>query len=142
MTVKRALIVDDDYANCSIWDLMLTDHGYDVLTAADRTSGTEQVASDISLYLIDYHLPDGRGSEVIALARSQSPESVVVMVSMDDDSDVIREAMNAGSNIFMVKPSSPLLIRELLSDIDTGNINPGVRQLINRHGRRSYRDAT
>ncbi|CAG0958765.1 MAG: response regulator [Anaerolinea sp.] len=138
MAERRALIVDDDYANRSIWDLMLTDHGYDVVMASDRTTGAEQVSSDISLYLIDYHLPDGRGSEVTALARKQAPDAIVVMVSMDDDSDVIREAMHAGSNVFMVKPSSPSLIRELLNDIEGGQVNSTMRQLINRHGRRTY----
>jgi DNA-binding response OmpR family regulator len=138
MTDRRALIVDDDYANRSIWDLVLSDRGYDVITAIDTTTGMEKVNDDISLYLIDYHLPDGRGSSVISLARKKSPAAIVVMVSMDDDSDVIREAMQAGSNIFMVKPSSPSAIRDLLDEIESGRINIGVRQLINRHGRRTY----
>jgi hypothetical protein len=49
--------------------------------------------------------------------------------------------MRAGSNIFMVKPSSPSVIRDLLAEIDTGDVNPGIRQLINRNGRRTYAGA-
>jgi DNA-binding NarL/FixJ family response regulator len=138
MAEKRALIVDDDYANRTIWDLVLTDRGYDVISAAEAGAGRDHVSSDIDLFLIDYHLPDGRGSDVIALARQHAPDSVVVAVSMDDDADVIRETMRAGGNVFMVKPSSPSLIRELLDEIEKGGVTAHVRQLINRHGRRTY----
>jgi DNA-binding NtrC family response regulator len=140
MSEKRALIVDDDYANRSLWELVLTDRGYEVLTAEDAATGKSFVSSDISLYLVDYHLPDGHGTEVVSLVRGQYPGSMVVMVSMDDDADVIREAMRAGGNVFMVKPASPSVMGQLLNEIEAGDLNSTVRQLINRNGRRTYAD--
>ncbi len=138
MTTKRALIIDDDYANRSIWDLVLSDQGYEVIAAPDLASCMPHIKGDVSLFLVDYHLPDGRGTQVVERIRASSPESVVIMTSMDDDADVIRESMNAGGNIFMVKPSSPLIMRQVLDEIKAGDLNSGVRQLINRNGRRSY----
>jgi DNA-binding response OmpR family regulator len=141
MTDKRALIVDDDYANRAIWDLVLTDRGYKVLAAPDSATATALVSDDVTLYLVDYHLPDGHGSDFVSFVRRISTQCVVITTSMDDDADVIRESMRAGSNIFMVKPSSPSIIRDLLAEIDTGDVNPGIRQLINRNGRRTYAGA-
>jgi len=138
MTTKRALIIDDDYANRSIWDLVLSDQGYEVVAAPDLATCLPHIKGDVSLYLVDYHLPDGRGTQVVSMIRENSPESVVIMTSMDDDADVIRESMNAGGNVFMVKPSSPLIMRQVLDEISAGALNATVRQLINRNGRRSY----
>ena len=138
MADKRALIIDDDNANRSLWELVLNERGYDVAFAADAASGIDQIAEDVALYLVDYHLPDGRGTDIIVKIRDSSPTSIVVMVSMDDDADVIREALRAGGNVFMVKPATPAVMGQLLSEIDSGTINASARQLINRHGRRSY----
>ncbi len=138
MSDKTALIIDDDPANRSIWELVLTDKGYSVRTAPDIESGVRQIGPDITLYLIDYHLPDGHGTEVVSSVRKSYPASIVVMVSMDDDADVIREAIQAGGNVFMVKPTSPSVMGQIISEIEAGDLNAKARQLISRHGRRSY----
>jgi DNA-binding response OmpR family regulator len=138
MSEKRALIIDDDYANRSLWELVLTDRGYEVVMAEDAATGMSAASPDIALYLIDYHLPDGRGSEIASQIRANYPGSMVVMVSMDDDADVIRDSMNAGGNVFMVKPTTPQVMGQVLNEIEAGELNAQMRQLINRHGRRTY----
>jgi DNA-binding NtrC family response regulator len=138
MTTKRALIIEDDLANRSIWSRVLSDDGYEVFNAEDYASSTGYIDEGVSLYLIDHYLPDGRGVDMIDEVRQKAPESVVVIMSMDDDAELIREAMAAGGNVFLVKPSSPLIMRELLDEISLGKMNRAVRQLINRHGRRAY----
>ena len=138
MLNKRALIVDDDSANRSIWELVLSDRGYDVQSAADLENGLSQLSDDVSLYLIDYHLPDGRGADMVKQVRARYPDSLVAIVSMDDDADVIRESMRAGGNLFIVKPASPLIMNQVLTDIDSGDLTADAHQLINRNGRRTY----
>src|SRR5215472_7861220 len=120
MADKRALIIDDDFANCSIWELVLNENGYDVDKTDTVTNGMDRVRDDISLYLIDYHLPDGHGTDVVSFVRKNYPSSMVVMMSMDDDADVIRESIRAGGNVFMVKPTSPAIMGEVLAEIATG----------------------
>lgn len=138
MAEKRALIIDDDAANCAIWELVLSEKGYAVDVAEDIETARGFVNDDVSLYLVDYHLPDGRGTEIVRQVRGRYPASLVVMVSMDDDADVIREGIRAGGNVFMVKPTSPSVMGQLLTEIETGDLNASARQLINRHGRRTY----
>ena len=138
MVEKRALIIDDDAANCSIWELVLTEKGYTVFKADDLEKGRKYVDDNVSLYLVDYHLPDGRGTEIVKQVRGRYPASLVVMVSMDDDADVIREGIRAGGNVFMVKPTSPSVMGQLLAEIENGDLNSSAHQLINRHGRRTY----
>jgi DNA-binding response OmpR family regulator len=138
MSDKQALIIDDDPANRSLWELVLTEKGYKVNTAEDLASAALYINRDVTLYLVDYHLPDGRGTEIVSRVRGQFPASIVVMVSMDDDADVIREGIRAGGNVFMVKPTSPSVMGQVLNEIASGTLNAKDRQLINRHGRRSY----
>lgn len=138
MADKRALIIDDDFANCSIWELILNENGYAVDKTDTVTAGMDHVSDDITLYLIDYHLPDGHGTDVVSYVRKNYPRSMVVMVSMDDDADVIRESIHAGGNVFMVKPTSPAVIGQVLAEIAAGDLDANAKQLINRNGRRSY----
>jgi DNA-binding NtrC family response regulator len=135
---KRALIVDDDHANRAIWELVLNENGYDVHTADSLNSAMGHVNEEFSLYLVDYHLPDGRGTDVVSYVRERYPASMVVMVSMDDDADVIRESIKAGGNVFMVKPTSPSVMGQVLQEIESGDLSSNDRQLINRNGRRTY----
>lgn len=138
MIEKRALIIDDDYANRAIWELILTERGYSVTSVEDKESAMKKVSEQIPLYLVDYHLPDGHGSDVVAKIREGSTHSIVIMTSMDDDADVIRESISMGGNVFLVKPSSPLVMRQLVEEIETGAFNASMKQLINRNGRRNY----
>jgi DNA-binding NtrC family response regulator len=138
MSDKHALIIDDDRANRAIWELVLGENGYDVNTADSVTAGMTFVREDISLYLVDYHLPDGRGVDVVSYVREHFPRCIVVVVSMDDDADVIREAIKAGGNVFMVKPTSPSAMGQLLAEIASGDLSVHDKQLINRNGRRAY----
>ncbi|HLY26081.1 MAG TPA: response regulator [Aggregatilineales bacterium] len=138
MSDKRALIVDDDFANRSIWELVLSENGYEVASAETVSDGMGRVGEDISLYLVDYHLPDGHGTDLVSYVRQNFPSTVVVMVSMDDDADVIREGIRAGGNVFMVKPTSPAVMGQVLAEIESGSLSSSDKQLINRHGRRVY----
>src|SRR5437016_14212681 len=122
MSDKIALIVDDDPANRAIWELVLTDKNYKVHTAPDLESGTKQISPDVNLYLIDYHLPDGHGTELVSLIRESYPASIVVMVSMDDDADVIREEIQAGGNVVMVKPTSPSVMSQINGRIESRGV--------------------
>lgn len=135
---KRALIIDDDVANQSLWRNFLNEHGYEVAIAADLGSAQQHLANDLHLFLVDYYLPDGFGTSMVAAARQECPDSLVIMVSMDDDADIVRAAMKAGGNLYVVKPSTPTLMSEILTEIETGSLHSGVRQLINRYGRRSF----
>ncbi len=138
MTAKRALIIDDDASNCAIWQLVLSERGYEVFSAETIEASLPYITEDISLYLVDYHLPDGYGSEVAQHIKQTFPHSLIVIASMDDDADVIRESMTVGGNLFIVKPAGPSVMNQILNEIDTGVLDSTAHQLINRNGRRSY----
>jgi CheY-like chemotaxis protein len=140
MSDKRALVIDDDHANRSIWELVLGENGYEVATADTLSAGMGYVGEDVSLYLVDYHLPDGSGIDLVSYIRANYPISMIVIVSVDDDNEVIRECIRAGGNVFMVKPTSPAVMSQVLAEIEAGALDYNAKQLINRNGRRTYSD--
>jgi DNA-binding response OmpR family regulator len=138
MSLKQALVIDDDRSARNIWELVLTERGYDVFFAATLADGYEHVSNDVSFYVLDYHLPDGPGSQIVAEIRERCPNSLITAISIDDSSEVIREVMESGANIFMVKPTSPSLMTALLNEVDDGELKASDHQVITRNGRREY----
>ena len=65
------LLVDDDAAVCEMLDGLLTDQGFDVVTAPDTIAGLERFRGhpEIDLCLLDLVMPDGC-PDGVALAHS------------------------------------------------------------------------
>ncbi|MCC7209734.1 MAG: response regulator, partial [Anaerolineae bacterium] len=118
--MKRALIIEDDPSSRSIWGRVLAEQGYECVSAEDVEGAQPLVAPDISLYLVDEYLPDGRGTSLIPRIRATAPESIVIIISMDDDSELIHGAFEGGSNLFVVKPAEPTEMRRVIAEIDSG----------------------
>lgn len=135
---KHALIIDDDPANINLCELILGEHGYKVASAPDMSSAQPYISDRIDLFVVDYHLPDGKGVEAVSAIRDSYPDKVICILSMDDNSDVIRESIRAGGNVYMVKPATPSVMGDMLNDIASGNVSANSQQLITQHGKRNY----
>jgi len=138
MAFKQALVIDDDRSARTIWELILTERGYNVFIAETLAAGYDQVSDAVSFYVLDYHLPDGDGAVAAAQIRERYPECMIAAVSIDDSSEVIREVMEAGANVFVVKPTSPSLMTQILNEVEEGALNFNARQVITRNGRRDF----
>lgn len=136
--MKRALIIEDDPSSRSIWGRVLAEQGYECVSAEDIESARLLLTADVSLFLVDEYLPDGRGTGLIPHIRDVAPDSIVIIISMDDDSDLIHGAFEGGTNLFVVKPAEPTEMRRVIAEINSGKITPDHRHLITRLGRRAY----
>lgn len=69
-----------------------------------------------ALILLDRHLPDIDGDEVLARLRAE-PETVdvpVVMVTADDAPEDIQRLLSSGASAWLVKPFQPATLLELI----------------------------
>lgn len=65
--------------------------------------------------LVDLHLPDGAGNEVVEAARSACDRRVTVVVSAHESTDAERRAsLEAGTNAVTTRPRDPALLDALL----------------------------
>jgi DNA-binding response OmpR family regulator len=101
------MIVDDDRTMTSLMQTLLELDGYDVTVVGrgkDVVAKAEQVRPDI--ILMDYHLTDIHGVEVVKEIRAHSTlsQTPIVIASGMDVSD---EVLAAGANEFLTKPFEP-----------------------------------
>jgi DNA-binding response OmpR family regulator len=105
--LPKILIIDDDRTTVKLLQTLLEMDGFEVTTAANG-----QLALDAAnrehpdLFLVDFHLTDMNGLELVNQLRSDSRFAQIPIV-MASGLDKETEALNAGANAFLVKPFEP-----------------------------------
>jgi DNA-binding NarL/FixJ family response regulator len=70
---------------------------------------------------VDINLPDGNGLEIVQWARKQSPSLIIIVLSLNDELDLISAAAKAGAQGFISKSVG---IDLLIAAIQTALVNP------------------
>lgn len=68
------------------------------------------------IYLLDYHFPDGSGYQVAEKVLSQFPEAKIIILSMENDQDIMLECKGLGVKGYIIKNLSS---DELIEAIET-----------------------
>ena len=92
---RTILCIDDDRGTLDYHRALLERSGYLVLTASSARRGLEIARTkEITLVLVDYHMPEMTGDEVANAIKHLKPRVPVVMVSSDDEiqKTVLRQA--------------------------------------------------
>jgi len=77
---------------------------------------------------VDINLPDGNGLEIIHWARENSPTIAIVVLTLDDDLDLVSAASQSGAQAFISKTESA---EHLVSAIKSVIAQPSL--FISRH---------
>lgn len=82
------------------------------------------------LILLDLKLPGKTGLEVLAWVRKQAEftTTIVIVLSTSREPRDIHEAYRLGANAYLVKPTSPAQLAELIGAIKTFWINHNIVQ--------------
>lgn len=65
--------------------------------------------------LLDYHLPDGKGVDVAREILKENPSAIILMLSMENDNDIIYQCKTVGVKGYLIKNLSS---DELLSAVE------------------------
>lgn len=106
---KRILFVECDEDLYKIVTITLNSFG---LICARRFDEGLRLARQryFDLYILDNWLPDGNGVELCRLIRKFDPYTPIIFVSGRSSESDVREALDAGAQIYITKPSSPDVI--------------------------------
>lgn len=94
------------------------------------------------LAIVDYFLPDGMGTELIAaFARRASPPAVLVMTSSEQDDTVFR-ALSAGARGYLLKSARADELFAAMRSIAGGGtwLSPSLRSLVPCHSAQALTD--
>jgi len=104
----KVLIVEDDLATRKGLEESIKDLGFE-----PRAVGTSKEAAkvleefDPRILIVDIHLPDGDGIEILRLARERDPDREGVVITGQGSIDNAIEALRAGAFDYLLKPLRP-----------------------------------
>jgi two-component system, NtrC family, response regulator AtoC len=102
----RILVVEDDPDDARVTFRALRRSGrFEPTHVRSGAEALEAAAagSAFAMGLVDYRLPDMSGIELVRRLRAQGLKAPLVMLSSVQSDDVVRRAMAAGVNEFLVK---------------------------------------
>lgn len=114
------LVVDDNAYMRRLTRMMLTNLGAkSVLEAPDGLAALEAIRSaDPDVMLLDWDMPVLNGIEVLRIVRSfPRPNLPVIMLTTRAKRSYVNEALRAGANEFLLKPTSPKALCDRLTSI-------------------------
>jgi len=117
------LVVDDNAYMRRLTRMMLTNLGAkSVLEAPDGLAALEVIRSaDPDVMLLDWDMPVLNGIEVLRIVRSPGvfprPNLPVIMLATRAQRSHVSEALRAGANEFLLKPTSPKALCDRLLSI-------------------------
>ena len=135
----RVLMVEDHPDIADLYQLKLQLDGYRVAVASDGASGLRLARSlTPDLILLDIHVPQLDGLQVLAALREDeaTDEVPVVICSEDDNPQLIKEAQRLGAAAYLVKAHLlPSHLSQAVSDVlgqrngfASDAVRPGVQQ--------------
>jgi two-component system, OmpR family, KDP operon response regulator KdpE len=102
--VTRVLVVDDEAPILRALRINLTAREYEVITAADGTSGLAAMARDRpDVLILDLGLPDMDGIEIIKGVRGWATTPIIVLSAWGQESQKVA-ALDAGADDYVTKP--------------------------------------
>ncbi|KAA1399320.1 response regulator [Aeromicrobium ginsengisoli] len=117
------LVVDDDFMVAGIHARFIEKtEGFSVVGVARNGEEALRLVGELApeLILLDVHLPDMSGLDVLQRLRAAGNVAGVVMVTADRDAEVVRAALHGGAMHYLVKPFEyPDLAARLLRVRDT-----------------------
>lgn len=116
-SMKKVLFIDDDEDLREVIALELRRRGFQVQELEDLSSAKSWItnaASPVDVVLIDYRLPDGKGTEIIEFLQGFPVWKEVPVLLLSGEMNIGTLAQVAGITSFIPKPPNlPDLVRKL-----------------------------
>jgi two-component system chemotaxis response regulator CheY len=114
----RVLVIDDSRAMQAILSKIMSEVGFDVITASNGREALEQLEQnrDIDLALVDWNLPEMNGYELVCEVRSRATfdDVKLIMVTTETEHENVTKALEAGADEYVMKPFTKATIVEKL----------------------------
>jgi DNA-binding NtrC family response regulator len=112
----RILVVDDEPAIRKLFQWMLKNAGYQVITASNGDEALELLGKEkFSLVISDLRMPGLNGLDVLKASKKISAETQVIIASGYVEPDVISNCMQLGAAHLLEKPFT---INHLLTTVN------------------------
>ncbi|SNB46536.1 EAL domain-containing protein [Geobacter sp. DSM 9736] len=102
------LIVEDSPCVSRIISDGFATHGFRTSSATTGAEALEYLAEEVpEVAVIDYHLPDMSGEDLLLRVRELSGTMAIVVITVDDDPSLAARVIHAGADGYILKPFDP-----------------------------------
>jgi len=102
---KRILIVDDEKSITVTLNHVLSDAGFEVLTAESFAESIKVLReTSVDVVITDLRLSDGSGIDLITHIKSEAPNTEVILMTGDGSVDITIEVIKRGAYYYLEKP--------------------------------------
>lgn len=107
----RVLVVDDSMMVRQQVARALSGAGFDVVAATDGVDALEKLSPDTKIIVCDVNMPRMNGLEFLEEIRVARKNNVpFVMLTTEDQAEMVARAKSLGANSWIVKPLKPELL--------------------------------
>lgn len=123
--MKRILVIDDEEAVCGFFEKILSEKGYEVISALDARAGLRLVKKlKPDLVIIDMNMPGINGMEGLRLIK-ETGDIPVIIVTGYGTMETVREAMRLGAYDYLTKPFDlDMVLSTVSGGLKTGSRAP------------------
>lgn len=114
----KIMLVDDSRTMRNIQKSVLSQIGYtEIVEASDGVDALSKVqAQTPDLILLDWNMPNMDGMTFLKQFRERDKATPVIMVTTEAEKARVIEAIKAGVNNYVVKPFTPEVLSERISE--------------------------
>jgi two-component system alkaline phosphatase synthesis response regulator PhoP len=116
----KVLVADDDSVMLETLAALLTQAGYQVLTAVNGLEAVDLAKKELpSLILLDIHMPELDGLKACRILKTNlvTKPIPIIMLTVDGRINEIRRAIDYGAKTYITKPSSKEEILKVVKSI-------------------------
>ena len=105
---NRILVVDDEESMASVLELILSQAGYEVVSAHNVGQATRVLSGrSFDLVITDLRLPDGTGVDLLTSLKRDTPNTEVILMTAFGSVDIAIDAIKRGAYYYLEKPYKP-----------------------------------
>lgn len=118
MEVNKVLIVDDESLTCQLIAKVLNLQGYPTTVLTNPKNILDIIQTEKpAIILMDYHLGDAHGLEVLQTIQTVDDIAYKIPVIMTSGMNYDKESLDAGASAFLLKPFDWKELMEIIQTI-------------------------
>ena len=100
---KILIVEDNDFVRMQVVSY-LQDAGYNVVEAVNGATGLTMITNDLALIIVDVRMAPIDGFEFIKAVRGRNPSLPLILVTGDQNPDLLNEASKWSVSAVLMKP--------------------------------------
>ena len=123
MSIRVAVVDDHAIVRAGLRMVLEADPGFEIVGEADTAAGAIALAAQAvpDVILVDINLPDESGLRVAEAIASTHPSMRLLMLSVHDDQEIVRESVRLGAHGYVRKDTTPADLRSAIRAVHAGD---------------------